>query len=273
MFGQLYFRQALQRLSDQAAIIDSVFEGYAVPVVGPVPEYPSSSFLSSTESENHGNGPYPYSPSAAISLLSAHGWSVKPGGVTTCVRPGTAANECGAGIPAGTALSFSEVAYSGSLQIRDSVNDEVTTWAKAGIKVSVDFTSFPNVLKDAVACPLPYPPNPACEAWDMANWGGGWIYEPDYLPTGEEIFASGAWANTGSYNNPENNLLIRETDESSAPGVFAAWEDFLTIHVPVVWQPMPIGELEIPKDMGGVAPFNTTENLTPEYWYYQSLKS
>lgn len=25
-------------------------------------------------------------------------------------------------------------------------------------------------------------------AWDMTNWGGGWVFAPDYLPTGEEIF-------------------------------------------------------------------------------------
>ena len=36
----------------------------------------------------------------------AHGWHVIPGGQTTCHEPGTAADECGAGIPAGTPIKF-----------------------------------------------------------------------------------------------------------------------------------------------------------------------
>ena len=28
--------------------------------------------------------------------------------------------------------------------------------------------------------------------WDMANWGGGWSFAPDYSPTGETLFQCGA---------------------------------------------------------------------------------
>ena len=38
--------------------------------------------------------------------------------------------------------------------------------------------------------------------WEIANWGGGWVYGPDYYPTGEEIFASGAGSNFGGYSDP-----------------------------------------------------------------------
>ena len=41
--------------------------------------------------------------------------------------------------------------------------------------------------------------------WDMANWGGGWSFVPDYYPSGETLFLSGSGANSGGYCNPEND--------------------------------------------------------------------
>lgn len=100
IFKQLYFRQAFQSLVDQAEYIKQFLGGYGSQTVGPVPSYPASDpDLSALVTK----GPvYPYSPSHAVALLSAHGWSVKPGGVTSCVRPGSASNECGAGIKGGS---------------------------------------------------------------------------------------------------------------------------------------------------------------------------
>ena len=50
--------------------------------------------------------PFPYSVSAAGNLLKSHGWNVVPGGISTCAKPGTGAGQCGAGMPAGTKLTF-----------------------------------------------------------------------------------------------------------------------------------------------------------------------
>jgi peptide/nickel transport system substrate-binding protein len=104
VFAQTYYRQAFQSLVDQPLYIKKVFKGYAVPTYGPVPVTPTNSFASSFEKEN----PFPYSPSKAKSLLSSHGWKIVPNGTDTCIKAGTASNECGAGIPAGTPLSFDE---------------------------------------------------------------------------------------------------------------------------------------------------------------------
>jgi len=63
-----------------------------------------------------------FSVSAAGSLLKSHGWNVVPGGSTTCAKPGTGPGECGAGIPAGTKLTFN-VIYSNQpvREYRDAV--------------------------------------------------------------------------------------------------------------------------------------------------------
>ena len=97
IFSQLYFRQAVQYLVDQPAYIKSFAHGYGVGTYGPVPSEPQNAYATSYEKTN----PYPYNPTKAKNLLSSHGWSVVPNGTDTCQKPGTAANQCGAGIPQG----------------------------------------------------------------------------------------------------------------------------------------------------------------------------
>jgi peptide/nickel transport system substrate-binding protein len=190
---------------------------------------------------------------------------VNAGGTSTCVKPGTAKGDCGAGIPAGTPLTFSEVYASGSDTITHIVNYEKSEWAKAGIQVTLSSQPFNNVLKAAVSC---YPkPTPACTAWDMANWGGGWLYAPDYLPTGEEIFATGAGSNSGDYSDPTNDKLIIETNQTNSATAFSQYVDYLAKQLPVIWQPAGSTAVEVAKSIGGVLPINALGNLNPEYWY------
>jgi peptide/nickel transport system substrate-binding protein len=264
VFRQLYFRQALQDLVNQTGIIQTYFKGYGVPTYGPAPAYPANKFASGDELKP--GGPYPFSEANAIALLKANGWTVKPGGVSTCATAGTAKGDCGAGIPAGTPLTFSEVFVSGTPALTSTVEYEVSEWAKAGIKVTTSQNTFSGVLGIAVPC-LPKV-TAACQAWDMANWGGGWLYAPDYLPTGEEIFATGAGSNSGNYNDTTNNKLIVETNKSSSSAVFETFENYLAVNLPVIWQPAAVGEAEIIKNLGGVTPINSLQNLDPEYWYF-----
>lgn len=99
---QLYVRQALQELVDQPGYLKSFLKDTGTATNGPVPAEPVSNFLSPTVK----NGVYKYDPTAAAKLLSDHGWSVKPDGVTTCTSPGTGASNCGAGIAAAAPLKF-----------------------------------------------------------------------------------------------------------------------------------------------------------------------
>ena len=70
IFRQLYVRQAMQHLVDQAALIHATMAGYGYPTNGPVPLQPGSKWVSAQEKK----GWYSYSPSAARALLSSHGW-------------------------------------------------------------------------------------------------------------------------------------------------------------------------------------------------------
>ena len=82
---QLYFRQAMQHLEDQAGQIKAYFNGDGDPAYGPIPDYPKSPFLPSNAATN----PYPFSVTDAMSMLKANGWNVVPNGTDTCAKPGT----------------------------------------------------------------------------------------------------------------------------------------------------------------------------------------
>ncbi|MGH9298013.1 MAG: ABC transporter substrate-binding protein [Acidimicrobiales bacterium] len=257
IFKQLYFRQALQSLINQPQIISKVDKGYGVPTYGPVPVFPKNSFASKSESNN----PYPYNPAKAKSLLSSHGWTVKPGGTSVC----NVGSKCGPGIKNGALLNFSELYAGGTQSIDQTVRSEVSAWSSVGINVSTKSTTFDNVLTTSTPCK---PSSSSC-SWEMGNWGGGWIYSPDYLPTGEEIFATGAGSNSGSYNDATNNSLIAKTNVSSSLTYLTQFENYLAQQLPVVWQPNPANALaEVSTKLGGVTPFNALLNLTPEYWYF-----
>jgi peptide/nickel transport system substrate-binding protein len=259
IFKQLYFRQALQDLVDQTGIIHAYDRGYGVPTYGPVPVYPTNSFASKSEATNN----YPYSVANAKQLLVSNGWTIKPGGESVC----SVGSKCGPGIKNGAVLNFTELYANGTELIKQTVTAEVSAWSKVGINVSLKGTTFDNVFSTAVPCTT----SQAACSWEFANWGGGWIYAPDYLPTGEEIFATGAVENFGNFSDTTNDANIKATNVSSSLSFLTTYENYLAKNLPVVWQPNAANALaEISDKVGGVTPINALLNLDPEYWYFKS---
>jgi peptide/nickel transport system substrate-binding protein len=251
IFGQLYFRQAFQMLVDQPLYIDKINKGYGVPTYGPVPVLPKNIFATSYEQHN----PYAYNVKKAESLLTAHGWSVKPGGTTTC----SDAAKCG--VPAGTPLNINLQYATGNTAITQLMNAEKSSWAQAGIQVTLTGATFDTVIGNAQPCS-----GKTC-TWELENWGGGWVYSPDYYPSGEEIFQTGAGSNGGQYNDATNDKLIKETNFGDAS--LSAYENYLAKNLPVVWQPENAYALvEIQKTLAGATPLNPLLAINPENWYF-----
>ncbi len=236
IFSQLYFRQAFQSLVDQTLYIDRAYHGYAVPSYGPVPVWPHNSYASSYEETN----PYPYSVSKARSLLSSHGWKVTPGGTDVCEKPGTAKGDCGKGIKKGAKLSLTLQYISGTSPLTSEMNAEAAGWSEAGIHVTLSSATFDTVVAAQVPCPK------GC-SWEMEDYNGGWVYWPDIYPTGEEIFASGAASNSGSYNTAVNNANITATDTTTES--LTTYENWIAKELPVVWQPEILTLAEIHKGL------------------------
>jgi len=258
IFSQLYFRQAFQSLVNQPLYIEKIFKGYGIPTYGPVPAYPTNNFISSFAKKN----PYPYSVSRARQLLASHGWKIQPKGTSTCVRPGTKANQCGKGIPKGAKLDFALEYASGGTALPQEMNAEKSSWAQVGINVTITGASFNTVLGNAVPCTA----GPSC-TWQLENWGGGWVFAPDYYPTGEAIFQTNAGSNSGSYSDKVSDAKIVATTVRNVP--LTDYQNYLAKQLPVVFQPNPVTSLtEIKKGLKGVLPQSPLYSINPEDWHY-----
>jgi peptide/nickel transport system substrate-binding protein len=257
VFSQLYIRQAMQDLVDQPLYIKKIFKGYAVPTYGPVPVLPANNYATTVEKTN----PYPYSLSKAKSLLTSNGWKVVANGTDTCIKPGTASGDCGAGIPAGTPLKFTEQYSTGVETTTQEVTAEKASWAAAGINVTLAGASFNTVIGNAIACPK------GC-SWELQNWGGGWTFAPDYYPSGEDLFSLGSVANYGDYNDATNQRLIEATDDTNVS--LSTWENYLAKQLPDVFQPNQAYVLtEYNKNLKGVTPQNVFTGINPENWRWK----
>ena len=113
-----------------------------------MPVLPVTNFLSSGEKTN----PYPYSLSKAEKLLSSHGWKINPGAQTPARSRAPVPSECGAGIPAGTPLTFNMQFATGITTQTQAVNDEISSWESAGIHVNETTSTFDTVIGNATAC-------------------------------------------------------------------------------------------------------------------------
>jgi peptide/nickel transport system substrate-binding protein len=256
---QLYFRQALQYLMNQKAVIDGPLHGYASYTVGPVGTYPATPYLSS---QGQLGDPFPYNEAKAKELLSSHGWNVVSNGVTTCQDPSL----CGPGISKGHQLVFNLPYATGVNWIDSEMSQLQSNASLVGIKLNLEPKPFNQVT--AIGAPNCVVAHTSCN-WDMANWGGGWSFVPDYYPTGETLFLSGSGANSGGYTNAENDNLIGQTLTSSSQSVLDNWQNYLSTQVPVVWQPNGAYEMtEVANNLRGVLPQSTTGNINPENWYF-----
>jgi peptide/nickel transport system substrate-binding protein len=264
---QTYIRQAMQSLQNQSLWNVLYNRGYGSPTYGPVPVYPPTNFASPFEKKN----PLPYDVTHAVTLLKTHGWNVVPNGVDTCVKPGRATNECGAGIKMGTKLSLPFVYATGIASFDAQMQEMAASWDQAGIKLQQEPKAFKDVVGDAFggACV----PNKPC-AWAVADWGGGWIYAPDFYPTGEALFLHGAGSNAGDYNNSHADALINATNTSSSLNALYAYENYMATDLPVIYQPIPDALWEVSKNVCGALPdpLNILAAPAPEYWYFCKAK-
>jgi peptide/nickel transport system substrate-binding protein len=261
--GQLYIRQALAHLQDQAAVIHGGFHGAAAAAYGPVPAVPATAYVPTDAATN----PYPFSTSSAAALLKAHGWTVVPNGTTTCTSPGTAANQCGAGIPKGQKISITI----------PTTNDppvalqETTQLASAAKQVGINITPVAKTFNFIVSN-YADPSSPQNDnKWQMENFGG---FSTDIYPTTDEIFNTKGSFNQGGYNDPMANLLIHNSKFSSDPNAVQKEASYLTQNLPAIFGPNEDriwawkGISGIPDSFSDLSQFI----FTPEYWYVTSGK-
>jgi peptide/nickel transport system substrate-binding protein len=226
IIGQLYIRQAIAHLQDEAGYIKAFFDGAADPAYGPVPEYPRSPYTPPDATTD----PYPFSVPDAVALLKNHGWNVVPGGTDTCARPGTGSGECGAGIPAGTSLAWNLIYATDPAVIGQEVTDLASEARQAGITINLSGSNLDYMIEnynDAAA-----PDNAG--KWAMIDFGGAKFHT---YPTTNLLFNTGGGLNLGGYSNPTADKLIDASISSSNPDAVAQEASYLTQQQPGLFHP------------------------------------
>jgi peptide/nickel transport system substrate-binding protein len=259
---QLYFRQAFQHLVDQTGWIHAYYGGLGVPTYSPVPASPANPYSDANAKVN----PYPFSVPAAKALLTAHGWKVVPNGTSTCARPGSAADECGAGVKAGQPLSFTLMYPSGLPYTDNSMVDLQSVAKQVGIEIALDQVTQTTIEQTIEPCASS---SPAC-SWELGQYGTAWLFEPDHYPSGDEIFHTGALGNVNNYSDPAIDKLITATTTTPAADAQAAldaYADQVRLQLPDFWQPSP-GTLDtVQGNLHGFTP-NAYGFINPEEWYF-----
>jgi peptide/nickel transport system substrate-binding protein len=255
---QLYFRQAMAYLMDQQGVINGPLRGYGSVTVGPVGSTPVSKFLSA---QGKKGDPFPFSIAKAKALLTSHGWKVVPGGPTTCVDPA----KCGPGIAQGKALSFNFPYASGLSWLASEMTELQSNAAQVGIKLNIEPQPINQVTSVAAANCVAV--KVSCD-WDMANFEG-FTFSPDYLPTGDVLYKTGATSNYGAYSDAQNDAMIDKTLTSSNLSYMYSWQDYLAKQLPFEWQPFPAYQItEVANNLKGALPQSPTLSINPENWYF-----
>jgi peptide/nickel transport system substrate-binding protein len=265
VFRQTYFRNAFQHLVDQTGWIHAFLYNTANPTCGPIPFAPPSPLVTTSSISTT---PCSFDPSMAKSLLTSHGWKVVPNGSTTCTDPA----KCGTGIKSGEGISFNIDYQSGVVAVQDEMADLQSQAKKLGISINLTTHPFPTVVATGAPCM----PSAASCKWTAENWGAGWIYGPDYLPTGEPLYGVGAAANAGSYSNAKMTSLITATITgplSQEDKALSDYANYVAQQDPVIFGPTSVGTYGgyaatlVDKKLGGYTA-NALGFLYPQFWYF-----
>jgi peptide/nickel transport system substrate-binding protein len=256
----------MAHLQDQPDVIKAFFYGAAGQAYGPVPVLPKSPYTPPNALIN----PYPFSVTAATSLLKAHGWKVVPGGTDTCTRPGSGSSDCGAGIPAGTPLAWNLIYTTTPASIGEQLIALASEAKQAGIEITQVSSNFNYIVAN-------YDDQAGktnIDKWAMADFGG---FADNTYPTTFGIFNCTGSSNFGGYCSSQADKLIDASVFSTNPKAVTSEASYLTTQQPGLFGPTPADALEIgtvlvwKKTLSGPpASFATVTqfNINPEMWYF-----
>jgi peptide/nickel transport system substrate-binding protein len=260
MFAQTYIRQALQSTLDQDSAVRDIYQGYAYRQNGPMPMLPVTDLVSPNQ---RGKAwPLPFDPAYAKWLLDEHGWDTSST-PAVCVNPGTGPGQAGAGIPAGTRLSFLLRYVEGRPALTRLMTKYREDAARAGIELRLQEVYGSVLVAEDMPC---YPSEETPCRWEMCCWNGGWVY---HHPTGEILFKTDAGGNFGHYHDPRADELIERTVTTDDLDVLYEYQDYIAEQAPVIFNPnFPIRLFEVANNLRGFTPINPFGMISPEKWYY-----
>ncbi len=236
-FADLRVRQAIADAINQKEMIGLAMHGHGVPEYSPVPPTPVA-FLSA--SAKAGDYPVGYDPAKARALLAQAGFVPGPDGILQ--RNGQRLSFT-LQIPAGQPLR---------IEMAESMQQDLHA---VGIDMKVRQVEFNEIMTEMVDEP--------------ANWDAILIAEdPAVYPTGEGLFATGAYLNNNGYSDPVmDKIITQSTNEPGMQGLFA-FEDYASTQQPVIFLPTEQYSVLVRAGLHGVQDFmNPLGYWAPEKLY------
>lgn len=147
---------------------------------------------------------------------------------------------------------------------------------ESAVGITLTLSSEPSVDIEAstyAGCSATHP----CNNWDLADlsYNFTWVYGPDFLPTGEELFYTGAAANPGDYSNPTNDKNITATtnapNQSAETAALFTYQDYLATQLPAIWMPNEYYQLTMYKSsLRGLIPQSIEDEIYPQFYSFKA---
>ncbi|APZ44735.1 peptide ABC transporter substrate-binding protein [Acidihalobacter ferrooxydans] len=240
-FHDLKVREALQYAIDQPLIIKTVLHGLGTPSFNPVPSAPDT-YLSPEMKKLVAHPLDMYRPKKAAQLLDEAGWKPGPNGVRE---------------KDGKRLAFSMIVPSGNAARLATAQILKQEWQAIGVDMSIRQMTF----NQEIAMLAPH------KDWEMAMIG--WVYAPDYYPSGGGMFNTGGGSNYGAYSNPKMDKLIAATTHGKGLKTLYAYENYAARQLPVLFLPAPGYLVKYDPRLHGMNKFYTPVSyMAPEYLSY-----
>lgn len=104
--------------------------------------------------------------------------------------------------------------------------------------------------------------------WSICWSGDNWTYEPNYYPSGEQMFVSGASDNWGGYDDSQMNALVAA--DTRGKSTLSAFEQYAAAQLPVLYLPTQETIIETSRSLDSSVGWasNSLGSLLPEYLHY-----
>jgi len=230
-------RDAIADAIDEAGMVQLIDHGLGEEIYGPVPPEPPT-FLSPEMKAGH--YPVGYDPAKARVLLKEAGYTPGPDGIMQ---------------KNGVKLSFVYLMLSGDAMIEQMTEFMQSDLAKVGIQMKVREIEFNQLLA------LLNNPNSDWQAAGLGQDLGGY-------PTGEDLFKTNSFENSGGYSDATMDRLIdQSTDTPGMTGLYA-YENYASAQQPVIFMETAQVTLLVRKNLQGAANFvDAYNNYYPDQLY------
>jgi len=231
-FNDVRVRQAMADALNQAEMVALIDHGHGTEIYGPVPPVPPT-YL--TPAMKAGHYPVSYDPAKAIALLQEAGYRPGPDGIMQ---------------KNGQRLSFTYLNLTGDVLIEQITEMTQAYLKQVGIEMKVRDIEFNQMLALLN--------NPQAD-WQAAGLGE----ETTGYPTGEDLYKTGSFENSGGYSDPTMDKLIDEsTDQPGLQGLYD-YETYASAQQPVLFLEKESISILARNNIHGVRDF-----MDPAYNYY-----